>query len=406
MMSEAERADDPVNHLPAERPDVPQRPLLRSQTRPLHPAVRQPVLEPVAHPRSPWDPTLPGVGTNRYAYAGNDPINKSDPSGHEGPSPSSMDFAIDRALHADWDYSTKTRDEFSKTSKTIASGALNLADLTPSGRGFNLGRKAAVAAARRFGPRVKNFLGRLFSRARRKCSFAPQTWVLTDDGLKRIDSLKPGQRVVARQEKTGKQGLKKILTTGKGAHNLRILVTVRSAAGQTETITVSREHPFWVAGRGWVAAEQLAPGDALSTADMTGATVTSVTARPKPLTAWNLEVSGYHSFFVGRTGLWVHNGPCGKNPIAQANRKRNIEKGIPPSALGPSGKPKIHKPLNPSRKRAIDKARRKTAKNRAPVVHSNPTVGPSHAHSVNSQGKTGRVHHGFPSKGFPGNSKY
>jgi RHS repeat-associated protein len=29
-----------------------------------------------------WDPTEPGVGTNRYAYADNDPINKSDPNGH------------------------------------------------------------------------------------------------------------------------------------------------------------------------------------------------------------------------------------------------------------------------------------------------------------------------------------
>jgi hypothetical protein len=28
------------------------------------------------------DPTKPGVGTNRYAYSGNDPINKSDPNGH------------------------------------------------------------------------------------------------------------------------------------------------------------------------------------------------------------------------------------------------------------------------------------------------------------------------------------
>lgn len=28
------------------------------------------------------DPTMPGVGTNRYAYAQNDPINKSDPNGH------------------------------------------------------------------------------------------------------------------------------------------------------------------------------------------------------------------------------------------------------------------------------------------------------------------------------------
>jgi RHS repeat-associated protein len=37
-----------------------------------------------------WDPTLPGVGTNRYAYAGNDPVNKSDPNGHY--------FGIDDAI--------------------------------------------------------------------------------------------------------------------------------------------------------------------------------------------------------------------------------------------------------------------------------------------------------------------
>jgi RHS repeat-associated protein len=29
-----------------------------------------------------WDPMLPGVDFNRYAYAGNDPVNGSDPGGH------------------------------------------------------------------------------------------------------------------------------------------------------------------------------------------------------------------------------------------------------------------------------------------------------------------------------------
>ncbi|MEQ1901880.1 MAG: RHS repeat-associated core domain-containing protein, partial [Devosia sp.] len=29
-----------------------------------------------------WDPTDPGVGTNRYAYAGGDPVNDQDPNGH------------------------------------------------------------------------------------------------------------------------------------------------------------------------------------------------------------------------------------------------------------------------------------------------------------------------------------
>ena len=29
-----------------------------------------------------WDPMLPGVDINRYAYGGNDPVNQSDPNGH------------------------------------------------------------------------------------------------------------------------------------------------------------------------------------------------------------------------------------------------------------------------------------------------------------------------------------
>jgi len=46
-----------------------------------------------------WDPTLRGVGTNRYAYSENDPINKSDPNGHiDGDA--IMDFTISMALSA------------------------------------------------------------------------------------------------------------------------------------------------------------------------------------------------------------------------------------------------------------------------------------------------------------------
>ncbi|WP_185975256.1 RHS repeat-associated core domain-containing protein [Mesorhizobium sp. WSM4310] len=44
-----------------------------------------------------WDPTKEGVGTNRYAYAQNDPVNKSDPNGHVASTPSSAKAAKDRA---------------------------------------------------------------------------------------------------------------------------------------------------------------------------------------------------------------------------------------------------------------------------------------------------------------------
>ncbi|MER8409672.1 RHS repeat-associated core domain-containing protein, partial [Mesorhizobium sp. M1307] len=40
-----------------------------------------------------WDPTLPGVGTNRYAYAQNDPVNKGDQNGHQVQSPRSCDYS-------------------------------------------------------------------------------------------------------------------------------------------------------------------------------------------------------------------------------------------------------------------------------------------------------------------------
>jgi hypothetical protein len=50
---------------------------LQSSTGPSGPVERARFISP-----DPWDPTVPGVGTNRYAYAHNDPINKSDPSGH------------------------------------------------------------------------------------------------------------------------------------------------------------------------------------------------------------------------------------------------------------------------------------------------------------------------------------
>ncbi|TIQ16767.1 MAG: RHS repeat-associated core domain-containing protein, partial [Mesorhizobium sp.] len=45
-----------------------------------------------------WDPTLPGVGTNRYAYAHNNPINKSDQNGHADGGETQVDPATGKEL--------------------------------------------------------------------------------------------------------------------------------------------------------------------------------------------------------------------------------------------------------------------------------------------------------------------
>ena len=50
---------------------------------------------------------------------------------------------------------------------------------------------------------------------------------------------------------------------------------------------------------------------------------------------------------------------------ADKNRQKNIDKGIPESRLGPSGEPKIHKTMNPNKKRAEDRA---TDRGPAPIL--------------------------------------
>lgn len=44
-----------------------------------------------------WDPTQPGVGTNRYAYSQNDPVNLFDPLGNSAENPTLGDKAVDKA---------------------------------------------------------------------------------------------------------------------------------------------------------------------------------------------------------------------------------------------------------------------------------------------------------------------
>ncbi|MGR9138661.1 RHS repeat-associated core domain-containing protein (plasmid) [Rhizobium leguminosarum] len=75
-----------------------------------------------------WDPTKEGVGTNRYAYAENDPVNKSDPNGHSinysnSWGQRSTDFGSERSLRFD-------NGPRSTTSVSLSSG------VTPGSRAF------------------------------------------------------------------------------------------------------------------------------------------------------------------------------------------------------------------------------------------------------------------------------
>ena len=107
------------------------------------------------------DPTLPGVGTNRYAYGQNDPVNNSDPNGHISLREIASRF-IGREM-------SKTKDAIEKTAENIRDNSkAAVREFTAIGDGLDVYegineknyKKAAVgvgslAAGAIFGPAAK-----------------------------------------------------------------------------------------------------------------------------------------------------------------------------------------------------------------------------------------------------------
>jgi len=83
-------------------------------------------------------------------------------------------------------------------------------------------------------------------------------------------------------------------------------------AGESRDIKASAEHPFFARNqtkRGhWMPASNLIVGDQILTKDGDWRTVLVVAALGPEQTVYNFEVDGNHDYFVGETGLLVHNG--------------------------------------------------------------------------------------------------
>ncbi len=76
-----------------------------------------------------------------------------------------------------------------------------------------------------------------------------------------------------------------------------------------EEITTTHEHPFYVQGEGWIAAEDLEVGDMLMTADGTYLPIENIVQyMPENLVrVFNFTVEGTHNYLVTETGILVHN---------------------------------------------------------------------------------------------------
>jgi hypothetical protein len=150
--------------------------------------------------------------------------------------------------------------------------------------------------------------------------FAAGTPVLTPQGARPIEELKPGDLVLARDE-NNVEGQPQFKRVEKLHHNeseiLELLV-------QGRLIRTTQTHPFFVKGKGWLPAGELLPRDLLSTSAGDWVVVNAVQRTQTIESVYNLRVADCHTYFVGEESwgfaVWVHNSCSGEEPTFFADR--------------------------------------------------------------------------------------
>jgi hypothetical protein len=131
---------------------------------------------------------------------------------------------------------------------------------------------------------------------KRVSCFAAGTPVWTETGLKPIEDLKIGDRVLAKDVGTGELAYKPVLRTT--VRPPRDLITLKF---DEETIVCTTGHRFWSSGDGWVKARDLSPHMRLHT--VTGNSRVWSAGQKETAQTFNLVVADFHSYFVGKSGI-------------------------------------------------------------------------------------------------------
>ena len=119
--------------------------------------------------------------------------------------------------------------------------------------------------------------------------------------MRAIETLKQGDLVWSRDAATGTTQLKLIKQMFE-KHSATLALTFSNG----ETVETTREHPFYVVGRGFVKAGELGIGSSIVTRAGPSVSLVSVKAG-EAQTVYNFEVADYHTYFVGQGEVWVHN---------------------------------------------------------------------------------------------------
>jgi RHS repeat-associated protein len=264
------------------------------------------------------DPSGFAGGLNLYGYAGGDPVNYVDRDGNfiaaavivggiEGGVMGGLDEAVDQALD-------------------------------PNRGGYDCGAIAAAAGRGAVTGAAAGALGgRLAKSGSGRQCFAPGTAVHTERGAVAIEDVAVGERVLSRGEE-GELVYQEVTRLFRRDDAERIELRFEDDgpdADAGQLLVTTPEHPFHVAGAGWVPAGELRLGDAVVTAEGRLARLAAALTLAEPGPVFNFEVAGTHSYFVGDAALWVHNA-CNPGKGSQGGERAG-------KAFTPKGKQQVKK---------------------------------------------------------------
>ncbi len=129
--------------------------------------------------------------------------------------------------------------------------------------------------------------------------FVAGTPVWTETGLRAIEQIEIGDRILSQDVETGELALK--LVVNRTIRPASPLLGIQVGAKE---VVATKGHLFWVDGRGWKMAKFLEPDEQLHS--LRGGILISELQLRGEAEAYNLIVADFHSYFVGEEGLLVH----------------------------------------------------------------------------------------------------
>ena len=149
-----------------------------------------------------------------------------------------------------------------------------------------------------------------------KCCFVAGTVVTTKSGLRPIQNIKVGDFVLSENASTGKLAYKRVIRVipahMREIYELRIEKVYRSGKVRVARLETTDDHPWMSSAGNWTRTDHLRKGMRLQI--LYGNNVTVVRARNTGefKQTYNLEVADFHTYFVGRDRILVHNSEgCG-----------------------------------------------------------------------------------------------